>query len=60
MSNLNEDEVSTMIDDCENRESRLSDWELGFISSISERVGRGNSLTALQLSRLNEIWEKVT
>lgn len=30
-----QDEVSQMISDCEAHESRLSEWEAGFIDSIS-------------------------
>lgn len=49
-------EHEQMIEDCEKRESRLSDWERGFIDSISKRT----SLTDKQVSRLEEIWNKAT
>ena len=32
------DEYLQMVDDCEKRESRLSEWEQGFIESIRSRL----------------------
>ena len=29
-----QDEYLTMIDDCEKRESRMNDWEIGFINIV--------------------------
>ena len=54
------DEALQMISDCEARESRLSEWEAGFIDSISKQVEKGRSLTDKQDETLNRIWEKVT
>ncbi len=54
--NEHEDEISTMIDDCIKRESRMSQWERDFIQSISEK----DSLTERQVETLEKIWEKVT
>lgn len=54
------DEVSQMISDCEARESRLSEWERGFIDSISKQVEQGRSLTEKQKQRLVDIWEDAT
>jgi len=45
-----------MINDCEKRESRLSEWEQGFIDSISRR----DSLTSKQIDALERVWEKAT
>ena len=53
-------EHEQMIEDCENRESRLSDWERGFIASIGEQLESGRTLSEKQISRLDSIWEKVT
>jgi len=50
-------EVEQMIDDCMKRESKMNDWEIGFIDSIH---GKGSNLTQMQLASLNRIWEKVT
>jgi hypothetical protein len=51
---------SQMIDDCINRESKLSDWERGFIDSIRSQVDKGNTLTPKQAETLDAIWERVT
>ena len=53
-------EHEQMIADCEARESKLSDWERGFVDSISDQLGRGKSLTAKQDETLTTIWERVT
>jgi hypothetical protein len=55
-----ESEYERMIDDCEKRESRLSEWEQGFISSISSQMDKGKSLTPPQIDTLESIWERVT
>jgi len=55
-----EEEALTMIEDCENRESKLSDWETNFIDSIKGQIEQGHSLTEKQRERLETIWERVT
>lgn len=54
------DEITQMIEDCEKRESKLSDWERQFIDDIAARIGRGQGLTPKQDERLTQIWERVT
>lgn len=54
------DEIQSMVDDCEKRSEKLSEWEAGFIDSVSVQLGRGNSLTAKQDETLTKIWERVT
>ena len=54
------DEHRTMVEDCEKRESRLSDWERGFIDSISDSLSEGRTLTPRQAETLDAIWERVT
>lgn len=54
------DEIATMLDDIEKRESKLSDWERSFVDDISVQLGRGNSLTPAQDRKLEQIWERVT
>jgi hypothetical protein len=55
------DEHLTMIEDCEARESKLSDWERGFIDSIKKQMEQpGFQLSPKQEERLEEIWNKVT
>jgi len=54
------DEHIQMVADCEARESKLSDWERGFIDSVSRHLADGRSLSDKQAERLEAIWEKVT
>ena len=54
------DEHLTMVQDCENRESKLTDWERGFIDSIKQQLERGRALSEKQAERLDAIWERVT
>lgn len=57
---VSKSEHETLIEDCENRESSLSDWERLFVNSISEQLCRGGSLTERQAEKLEAIWERVT
>jgi len=54
------DEYLTLIDDCEARESRLSEWEQGFVQSIRERLEKGVPLTPKQTETLSNVWERAT
>lgn len=54
------DEIQTMLDDCEKRSEKLSNWECEFIDSISDQLGRGRGLSEKQEQILERIWEKVT
>lgn len=54
------DEHLTMVEDCENRESKLTDWERSFIDSISRQMADGRALSDKQAARLDVIWERVT
>ena len=49
-----------MVEDCEARESRLSDWEREFIASISEQLGKGRTLTPKQAETLERVWDEAT
>lgn len=53
-------EHATMIDDCEKRESKLSDWERSFVASVLAQLEKGKSLSERQASTLDKIWERVT
>jgi hypothetical protein len=55
-----QDEYLSMIDDCEKRESRLSDWEQTFIESLTEQLEKGRVLSIKQIERLDQIWERAT
>ena len=54
------DEWMTLVEDCENREQRLSDWERTFIDSVRRQLDAGRPLTTKQSDTLNDIWDKVT
>ena len=54
------DEYRQLVSDCEARESRLTDWQRGFISSIGERLDREIALSPKQIETLSDIWERAT
>lgn len=54
------DEHEQMVADCEARESRLTEWEAGFIDSLRRRLDRGGSLTDQQAEALDRVWTRVT
>ena len=54
------EEVQQMIEDCQARESKLSEWEQGFIDSIDSQLGNGNGISEKQYEKLSDIWERVT
>lgn len=54
------DDHAQMIQDCESRESKLTDWERTFIDSLTKQVADGRALTEAQSEKLNEIWDRVT
>jgi len=54
------DEAPTLIEDCEARESQLSDWERTFLDSIKQQLASGRGLSVKQSERLDEIWQRVT
>ena len=57
---MDKNEVYEQIQDCENRSEKLSDWELGFIDSISRQLAKTGSLSQKQIETLDRIWERVT
>lgn len=54
------EDIAQMIEDCEARDSKLSEWEQKFIDSIGRQLAKNGSLSQTQLERLEQIWEKVT
>lgn len=54
------DEYMTLVDDCEQRESRLTEWEAGFVDSIKKRLEAAIPLSTKQVETLDKIWERVT
>lgn len=57
---IDQDDIAQCIKDCENRESKLTDWERGFIQSIGEQWDRTHSLSMKQNESLENIWNRVT
>ena len=60
MSNYDEKEIIQMINDCADRESKLTDWESGFIASIGDMADKGMMLSEKQRERLDAIWTRIT
>jgi dsDNA-binding SOS-regulon protein len=54
------DEYLTLIEDCEHRSERLSDWEAQFIDSLRRQLENGKTPSPKQVDVLDNIWEKVT
>ena len=54
------EEYLTLIEDCEKRESRLTDWERGFMDSLRASVESGHHPTHKQIEKLDAIWERAT
>lgn len=50
----------TLLEDCERRESRLTDWERGFVDSLSRQIEQGRRPSAKQVETLDTIWERAT
>lgn len=53
------DDTTQMIADLEARESKLTDWERGFIDSISKQA-ETRPLSEKQREILERIWDRVT
>lgn len=53
-------ELQQQIEDCENREGRLDDWQRGFVDSVKKQLADGRGLSPKQEAKLDEIWESVT
>ena len=54
------DELEQMVEDCEARESKLTQWEVDFIDSIGSRLRHGRPLTEGQETTLEKIWKRIT
>ena len=49
-----------MIEDCQERDEKLSDWDRQFLDSIEQLLSRGGTLTDKQRDTLDALWERVT
>lgn len=54
------DEYLTLVEDCEARESRLTEWEASFLDSIRRQLESERALSEKQTETLDKIWERVT
>lgn len=53
-------EYLTLLDDCEQREARLNDWERGFVDSLRSQIAQGRRPTPKQAETLDTIWGRAT
>lgn len=61
MANIEwQSEYLTLIEDCEKREERLSDWERTFIDSLRRWIESGKRPSEKQINALDNVWEKAT
>ena len=60
MNSSEVEEAMTMINDCLNKDRKLSAWEADFLDSIKDQLIDKGRLSEKQLETLNTIWEKVT
>ena len=54
------DEYLTMIEDCEARESKMTEWEQEFMDSLRKQIEKGRRPSVKQVEVLDRVWEKVT
>lgn len=54
------DEYMTLIEDCEKREQRLTDWERNFIDSLRRSIEAGHRPSVKQIEALEAAWESAT
>lgn len=60
MNDYDEEQINLMINDCIERESKLTDWERGFVSTCENMAGKNIMLSKPQRDKLNEIWNRIT
>lgn len=54
------DEYVTMLEDCEKRSERLTEWECGFVESLQRQIADGRQPSAKQIEKLDSVWERIT
>ncbi len=55
-----QDELEIMLTDIQKRESKLSDWELGFISATTPLIEAKTGLSEGRDRAFTAIWNRVT
>lgn len=53
-------EYLKMCEDCEKRESCMTEWECNFIDSLQRQLAAERQPSPKQIEVLDRIWEKVT
>jgi len=53
-------EYITLIEDCEAREERLTEWESSFIDSLKQQIANGRRPSQKQEDILDSVWKKAT
>lgn len=54
------DEYLTLLEDCEKRSERLTDWECQFVDSLKRQLLDGRRPSPKQIDTLDSVWEKAT
>lgn len=54
------EEAETMLEDCEARESRLTDWEAKFVDSLRHQLEHDKRLSQRQMEILEGVWSGAT
>ena len=54
------DEYVTMLEDCEMRSDKLTDWECGFVDSLQKQIADGRRPSEKQVDTLDNIWSRAT
>jgi hypothetical protein len=53
-------EYVTLLDDCEQRSARLTEWEATFVDSLRKQIAEGRRPSQKQIDTLDRIWESAT
>lgn len=53
-------EYLTLLEDCEKREERLTDWERNFVDSLTKQIDAGRRPSLKQIETLDSVWAKAT
>jgi hypothetical protein len=54
------DEYLTMLEDCEHRSEKLTEWELDFVDSLRRQIEAGRRPSPKQIETLDATWERAT
>lgn len=55
-----DDESTTMLEDLENREAKLTAWEHDLVANLRDYCDTGRPMSRKQHEALNEAWDRVT